>query len=441
LFLASAAGARGEAGRRRRLSYKTGSARVAAADDPNWAGMEILAASSKWASVGLLVAAEMAGMSLWFTSAAVLPDMVREAAITPERQAMLSSGVQAGFVIGALAVSISGIADRFDPRRVFAVSAIAAGLANALLLIAPLGGDLAIAARVATGALLAGVYPVGMKIAVGWGSRDRGLLVGLLVGALTLGNGAPYLAAFLGGTDWRLAVAVVSLFAGIGGLLVLAAGLGPFHARSPRLDIGAISLAWTDRRIRQAYLGYFGHMWELFAMWAWVGVASAASYAVTIDEASAVSLGKLTAFLAIGLGAITCVVAGVVADRIGKAEVTIIAMVTSGLAALATAVTFGGPVWLTFVLVLVWGIAVIPDSAQFSALVADAAPPHLSGSLMTFQTALGFALTIATVQVTPLAATAIGWPVVLALMAAGPAIGVVAMLPLRRRAALAPGHG
>ena len=441
MFLASAAGARGEAGRRRRLSYKTGSARVAAADDPNWAGMEILAASSKWASVGLLVAAEMAGMSLWFTSAAVLPDMVREAAITPERQAMLSSGVQAGFVIGALAVSISGIADRFDPRRVFAVSAIAAGLANALLLIAPLGGDLAIAARVATGALLAGVYPVGMKIAVGWGSRDRGLLVGLLVGALTLGNGAPYLAAFLGGTDWRLAVAVVSLFAGIGGLLVLAAGLGPFHARSPRLDIGAISLAWTDRRIRQAYLGYFGHMWELFAMWAWVGVASAASYAVTIDEASAVSLGKLTAFLAIGLGAITCVVAGVVADRIGKAEVTIIAMVTSGLAALATAVTFGGPVWLTFVLVLVWGIAVIPDSAQFSALVADAAPPHLSGSLMTFQTALGFALTIATVQVTPLAATAIGWPVVLALMAAGPAIGVVAMLPLRRRAALAPGHG
>lgn len=388
--------------------------------------------ASKRRSIFLLVLAEMAGMSLWFTSAAVLPDMVREGAIDPVRQALLSTGVQAGFVVGALIVAILGIADRYDPRRVFALSAFAAALANAGLLVAPLGGDLAILARFTTGALLAGVYPVGMKIAVGWGTRDRGLLVGLLVGALTLGNSTPYLTAFLGGAHWRHTVVAVSLLACIGAVLVLAAGLGPNHARSPRFEPGAIRLAWTDKTIRGAYLGYFGHMWELFAMWAWVGAAAAASYSVTLDAAGAISLGKLTAFIAIGLGAVACVVAGAVADRIGKAEVTIIAMTASGAAALLTAATFGGPVWLTFILVVIWGIAVIPDSAQFSALVADAAPPHLAGSLMTFQTALGFTLTIATVQATPIAAAYLGWPVVLAALALGPALGIAAMLPLRR---------
>lgn len=388
--------------------------------------------ASKRRSITFLVLAEMAGMSLWFTSAAVLPDMIREGAITPTRQALLSAAVQAGFVVGALAVAVSGVADRFDPRRVFAISAFAAALANVMLLVAPLGGDAAIAARFVTGALLAGVYPVGMKIAVGWGTRDRGLLVGLLVGALTVGSASSYLAAYLGGADWRLTVVAVSLVACLGGILILAAGLGPHHARAPRFEPGAIRLAWTEKAIRNAYLGYFGHMWELYAMWAWIGLASTVSYAATLDDAAAISLGKLTAFLAVGLGGVACVVAGAAAGRIGKAEVAILAMTASGSAGLLTAVTFGGPVWLTFVLVVIWGIAVVPDSAQFSALVADASPPHLAGSLMSLQTALGFALTIVTVQVAPVAAAHSGWPIVLAAMTLGPALGIIAMLPLRR---------
>jgi len=389
---------------------------------------------SKLRSIVLLVLAEMVTMSLWFTSAAVLPDMIREAAIGPMRQALLSTSVQGGFVVGALIVAISGIADRFDPRRVFALAALAAALANAVLLIAPLGGDMAITVRFATGMLLAGVYPVGMKIAVGWGTADRGLLIGLVVGALTLGSSMPYLAAFLGGADWRITVVTVSLLACLGAVLVLATGLGPHHARSPRFEPGAIRLAWTNRTIRNAYLGYFGHMWELYAMWAWVGVAAAASYGATMNDAAAESLGKLTAFIAIGLGGLVCVAAGLLADRIGKAEVTIIAMAASGTAALLTAITFGGPVWITFILIVIWGIAVIPDSAQFSALVADACPAHLSGSLLTLQTALGFTLTIATVQLTPILADYFGWPMVIAVMAFGPAIGILAMMPLRRAA-------
>jgi MFS family permease len=379
----------------------------------------------------LLLVAEVAAMSLWFVSAAILPDMVREAALSPFRQAALSSGVQAGFVVGALISAVLGLADRFDPRRVFAVSAVCAGIANAALLILVPGSFLAIAARVATGALLAGVYPVGMKIAVGWGQKDRGFLVGALVGALTLGSASPHLIALAGGADWHLTVIIASIASIAAGLLCLAVSLGPHHGVAAKFDITAITTAWTNRRVRLTYAGYLGHMWELYAMWAWIAAATAASYGASLPTVEAVRLAKVTAFIAIGAGGLACAFAGSVADRIGKAEVTIVAMALSGASALAAAATFGGPIWMTFAIVVVWGITVIPDSAQFSALVADASPPQQAGSLMTFQTALGFALTFATVQVTPILAARLGWPLVLAGLALGPAFGIAAMVRLR----------
>ncbi|NNE22206.1 MAG: MFS transporter [Rhizobiales bacterium] len=375
--------------------------------------------------------AEVAALSLWFVSAAILPDMLRDAEISPFRQAALSSGVQAGFVIGALVSAVLGLADRFDPRRVFAASAIAAGLINAALLVVEPGHVIAIGARIATGALMAGTYPVGMKIAVGWGQKDRGFLVGALVGALTLGSAAPHLFALAGGSDWRLTVAAASLASVLSGLLVFAVKLGPHHAIAARFDPKVITSAWTNRRVRLAYAGYLGHMWELYAMWAWIAAATAASYSLSVPLADAEWLSKLTAFIAIGAGGLACAFAGLAADRIGKAEVTIIAMALSGTSAIAAGLTFGGPIWLTFVIVVIWGITVVPDSAQFSALVADASPPDQAGSLMTFQTALGFALTFATVQATPILASTFGWPIVLAALALGPAFGIVAMLRLR----------
>ena len=261
-------------------------------------------------------------MSLWFVSAAILPDMLAEQPITRLAQALLSSGVQAGFVLGAVASALFGIADRFDPRRVLMASMLTAAIVNAALLVLPIGGPAAIAARIATGVLLAGVYPVGMKIAVGWGLEDRGFLVGLLIGALTLGSASPHLAALMGGADWRIAVIATSLAAFISGLLTFAINLGPLHARSPRFDVRAITLAWSNRRIRLAYAGYLGHMWELYAMWAWIGVASAAAYGASMPEPRALGLAKLTAFLAIGLGGLASIVAGRLADRFGKAEIT-----------------------------------------------------------------------------------------------------------------------
>jgi MFS family permease len=391
--------------------------------------------ASKPASILLLVVAVLAAMSLWFTSAAVLPEMVRAGALPVGRQALLSSSVQAGFVVGALFFAITGVPDRFDPRRVFALSAFGAAIANALLVIVSPASPAAVAARFATGALLAGVYPVGMKIAVGWGVRDRGLLVALLVGALTFGNGVPFLIAAFGGANWQVTVLAVSVLALLGGGLALAAGLGPYHAKAPRFEPGAIRIAVTDARVRAAYLGYLGHMWELYAMWAWAGAAATVSYAVSMDAAAADTFGRLTAFAAIAVGAASCMLGGRFADRVGKAEVAIAALAASGMAGLLTAATFGGPPWLTFTLVVVWGAAVIPDSPQFSALVADFAPARYAGSLLSLQTALGFALTIATVQAAPIAAAAFGWPAVLATTALGPAFGIAAMWRLRRRGA------
>ena len=385
----------------------------------------------KFWSIVLLLVAQVAAMSLWFVSAAVLPDMLREFEMSAFRQAAMSSGVQAGFVIGALVSAVLGLADRFDPRRVFAVSAIGAGLANAVLLVAEPGSWTTIAARVVTGALLAGVYPVGMKIAIGWGQKDRGFLVGVLVGALTLGSATPHLMAWTGGADWRTTVAIASLAASGAGLICLLVAIGPFHATAARFDPRVITAAWTNRRVRLAYAGYLGHMWELYAMWAWIGVATAASYGATMAQGDAEQLSKLTAFVAIAAGGIACALAGLFADRIGKADVAILAMAVSGLSAVLTAVTFGGPAWLTLVIVVIWGASVVPDSAQFSALVADASPPEQAGSLMTFQTALGFALTFVTVQVTPVLADWFGWPLVLAGLAIGPALGIIAMMRLR----------
>ena len=388
---------------------------------------------SKTASLALLCTVVVAGMSPWFATAAALADMAREGAISPARQAMLSSGVQAGFVIGALLSGVLGIADRFDPRKVIAAAALLNALCTAGLFIAPLGSDAAIALRVLTGAGFAGVYPPGMKIAVGWGLKDRGLLVGTLVAALTLGSGAPHLVAWAGGADWRLVVGAVAAASAVAGLAAPFVGLGPHHARAPAFSARVLSLMWTDRRIRGATGGYLGHMWELYAMWGWIAAAASAGFAARMEPEAAQSLAALLAFLAIAVGAALCAPAGWLADRVGKARVSAGALTGSGAMALAVAATHGGPVWLSFGLVLLWGALVIPDSAQFSAMIADAAPPEAAGSLMTMQTALGFALTIFTVQATPLAAAAIGWPMTLALMAAGPAFGVAMLRPLLGR--------
>lgn len=384
-------------------------------------------------TLAILMFATLSGMSMWFMTAAVLPDMAREAGLPEAALARLSSAVQAGFVIGALGSAITGLADRIDPRKLFASCAVLTAMATLLLLVLPVGGAAMVAARFAAGMLMAGVYPVGMKLAVGWGTRDRGLLVGLLIAALTFGKSLPYFLAWAGGADWRLALATGACIAAVGGLAVLLTELGPHHARATAFTPRAIALAWTDRRIRAAYSGYLGHMWELYVVWSWLAVAATASFAARMEAEEAASLAKLTTFLAIAAGAPLCVLAGRFGDRVGKGRISAAILATSGCAAIASAFAFGGPLWLVVPLFVFWGAMTVPDSGQFSAMVADHAPPDLAGSLLSLQTALGFGLTVITVAAAPHVADALGWPALFAILALGPALGIWGLRPVMGR--------
>jgi MFS family permease len=387
--------------------------------------------AGKWPAILLVSFAVLLGMSLWFSASAVAPALQSHWRLGPVQVAWLTMAVQLGFVLGALGSAAANLPDRLPPRVLLASGCLAGAVCTALLPLLDPGFGVVLLLRVLTGAACALVYPVGMKIVASWTLRDRGLGIGIVVLATTVGSASPHLIRALGAAaDWRGVLWTAAGLAVGGALLAIGCGsLGPHAGRTAPFQFRQMGRAWHYRPLRLANLGYLGHMWELYAMWTWTpaflaGVLGELGW--TPAEAS------LAAFATIGLGGLGSLLAGLLADRWGRTKTASLSLLISGSCALVVGFAAAVHPLLALGICLVWGFSVVADSAQFSASVSELSEREFVGTQLTTQTAMGFLLTMVSIQTVPLLADVIGWRWTLATLALGPVVGIRAMMALRR---------
>lgn len=380
----------------------------------------------------LVAVVQVLAMSVWFSAAAVVPSLSAEWGISSSAASWLTTSVQLGFVAGAVLSALLNLADRIHLPRLIAASALLAALTNALI---PVFGDglaFAVPMRFLTGVALAGVYPTGVKLMASWFREGRGLAMGVLVGALTLGSALPHLVNGFEVLPWRTVLFVTTGLAAAAALIALALREGPLLASGSRLHPAYVVQMFADRRQRLINFGYFGHMWELYAFWTWLPTYLAASLAAWRIEADDRVVVELVAFGVIGVaGAAGCVVGGVLAGRAGSVRVARWALLGSGACCAVSGVVFGASPLLLVPVLAIWGFSVIADSAQFSAALSNAANPGYVGTALTGQMAIGFVITAGTIRLLPLIASEVGWRWAMSALVLGPAVGVVALHGVR----------
>jgi MFS family permease len=368
-------------------------------------------------------------MAVWFSASAVVPALTETWGLSEAGRAWLTMSVQIGFVVGAFGSAVLNLADRVPARWLFTSTAFLAGLVTALIPPLATGASTAIVLRFLSGVFLAGVYPVGMKIMATWTQEDRGLGIGLLVGALTVGSAAPHLLNAFGGVgNWEFVLYLAASLAILGGVIsLLFIREGPYRTKTPPFNWKYAAAILRQRGVMLANLGYLGHMWELFAMWTWLPVFLAASFKLSgVDPLWA----SVWSFAVIAIGGLGSAIAGKLADRYGRPQVISASLLVSGLCSLAIGGFFGGSPVTLVVLSLIWGFAVVADSAQFSASVSELAQREYTGTALTLQTSLGFLLTLITIRLIPILERLADWEWAFSILAFGPLVGIWAMVRL-----------
>jgi MFS family permease len=396
--------------------------------------------ASKWALTGLATALVLS-LTTWFSASAVIPQLRSEWSLSDGTAAWLTIAVQLGFVTGALVSSVLNLSDVFSPRPLILIGAVGAAVVNALLVTAD-GVGAALPVRFMTGFFLAGVYPPALKLMSTWFLRNRGIALGILVAAISVGSAGPHLVNALGGLEWRTTVLITSLLTVAGGIIGYLVDQGPYPFPRAPFDPRQARVVFSNRGVRLASLGYFGHMWELFAMWAWFVVFF--HEALAAHGARPGAAAAYAAFAVIGIGGLGSVVGGILGDRWGRANSTAVMMMISGICALTIGLFFDGPLWLLLLVALIWGFSVVGDSAQFSTMVTELADQSYVGTALTLQLALGFTLTVATIWLIPVLEDIVGWRWAFAFLVPGPVLGIFAMLRLKgspQSARIAGGRG
>jgi len=390
----------------------------------------------RWRMLALLALAELLGMSLWFAGNAAAPQLQLQWFLSVAQVGWLTTAVQLGFVAGTAIVAILNLADILPSRTLFAVAALLGAICNAALLAAD-GFVAAALTRFACGFCLAGVYPPAMKMIATWFKAQRGFAVGTIVGALTVGKATPYLIHAFPGAGVSTIVLTGSSGAVIAaGLVWLGYHEGPYPFPPRPFSWALVATVVGQRQWRLATGGYLGHMFELYSYWTWIPAFLAASATANAVNPNLEHV-SLLAFGTVAIGGVGCLWGGLIADRIGRERLVIIAMAASGTCALLIGLAFGGSWWLVAPIALAWGFFVIADSAQFSVLVTESVPAHSVGTALMVQTSLGFLLTTITIQLVPPVVAALGWPWAFPLLALGPFAGIAAirrLFTLKQRA-------